>query len=121
MNQFQFTGRVYKDIDTHYTPDGKMVANFKVSISNGKKLDGGWKPSLWVKVNAWERLAERLNTELGDGDQVFVSGKLDNREYEHEGVKRQSLECTARDVFKLVKGAPATSSEPDESELPFRG
>jgi single-strand DNA-binding protein len=53
-----------------YTPDGKPVTSFSVAVSDRKD------ETMWVRVSAWNKLAETCNTHLHKGSKVLVEGRL---------------------------------------------
>ena len=80
-----------------HTQSGQAVSNVRLKFSDRRRKDDGtWEDSatLWIDATAWGPLAERL-AEVGSGGTVLkVSGRLDTREWEHEGQKRSSPRLT---------------------------
>ena len=100
-------GNAARDIETRYTPNGKQNAQFTVAV-NGRRNDAGESPAAFYRITAWGRLAETLDklTQQGaltKGSRVLVTGRLEPREYEHNGQQRTALEVTADDVMLLDK------------------
>jgi len=123
-------GRLGRDPEMRYTPEGHPVTNFSLAT------DVGWgekKHTVWFRVTAWRQLAETCNTYLKKGRLVLVEGELgEPRPYEgRDGKWRASLDLTARDVrFLGGRGeegeqavnkpdAGAEIEELSEEEMPF--
>ena len=112
LNQCNLIGHLGRDPETRYTQSGKQVTDFSIAV-NAKKDD----PPTWIKVITWEGIAQVAEKFLRKGDPVYVSGEISNREYEHQGEKRRSLELTARQL-QLLKGRDDSSSNGNE-DVPF--
>ena len=76
MSNIKFTGTIVKeDPILRYMPDGvKCVANFSVSLYTGKNAAGEYNPSQFVRVEAWDDLAQEINNMLHRKDRVTVEG-----------------------------------------------
>lgn len=64
-------GRLGKDPETRYTPEGKVVATFDVAVDAGTR-----DKTMWVRITTWEKLAENCNAYLKKGSMVHVEGML---------------------------------------------
>jgi single-strand DNA-binding protein len=135
MNVFNFTGNLGKDIEIRYTSGAKPtpIGSFNVAVKSGY---GQNESTTWVTCNLWGERAEKLEGYLTKGQQVAVSGELNNRKWvDKDGNERYSLEVRVNDLT-LVGGKQANSearqpaqSQPesnlpndfdeDESSIPF--
>ncbi len=114
MQQLTITGNLGKDPEMRYTPDGKAVTTFSVGVKDGAK-------TMWIRVTAWEKLAEITSQYLKKGSKILVVGKLQYtdkgapRTYEtKDGLHAASFEMTAQQVEFLS----AKDSEPDRKDEP---
>jgi len=56
----------------------------------------------WVNVVAWRRLAEIIGQYVGKGDLIFISGKMQTRQWEDkDGGKRSTTEIVAGEMKML--------------------
>jgi len=69
-HKIELIGRLGKDPEMRYTPDGKAVVNFDLAIDIGKDK------TMWVRIVTWEALAENCNKFLNKGSLVHVEGTL---------------------------------------------
>jgi single-strand DNA-binding protein len=103
VNKCIFVGRVGKQPEVRYTGGGQAVANFSIACNEKYKgKDGSDKETTtWVKISVWGRLAELCGQYLSPGKLVYVEGKMQVRDFEKDGQKRQSTEIVAREVVFL--------------------
>lgn len=62
-------GNLGSDPEMRYTPATKAVTTFSVAVNNRDE-------TMWVRVSAWEKLAETCNQYLHKGSKVLVEGRL---------------------------------------------
>ena len=113
LNQCNFIGRVGRDPEIKYAPDGAAVANFSIAVSESwKGKDGAKKEKTeWVKCIAWRKLAEIIGEYVHKGQQVFVSGKFTTKEWEKDGIKRYSSEIII-DKMQMLGSKPEVQDKP---------
>lgn len=102
--------KLWRDPEIRYTPGGKAVASLGLVFSKRKKTEaGGWEDagSLFVRGTLWEGYAENAVNSLSKGDNVFVVGELEMREYEKDGEKRQSLELRVYEIGPSLRWSEA--------------
>ncbi|GCE48504.1 single-strand DNA-binding protein [Thermosporothrix hazakensis] len=111
-NQCQFAGRLGRDPEMSYTPNGKAVLRFSIAVDQGKD-----QPAMWLNVTVWEALAERLSQTLYKGAPVFVQGRLVQRSYtDKNGINRVSTDVIATTAQLLEKPKTNTTSANYEAE-----
>jgi len=101
VNKVIVVGRLGRDPEVRYTPDGTAVANFSVATSDEwkDKASGEKKERTeWHRIVAWRRLGEICGEYLAKGRMVYVEGKLQTRSWEQDGVTRYTTEIVASDV-----------------------
>ena len=120
-----FKARLGADPEMTTGSNGSAVTRMRV-VTNGRRMvDGDWQDTdtSWWQVTAFGRQAEAAAEQLRKGDLVLIQGKVKQREWEKDGVKRVTAEVTADEVAKVCKtgqAAPAASStDPWAAEAPF--
>lgn len=110
-------GRLGRDSESRYTPNGDMVCSFSMACDVGY---GQNKKTSWVKVTLWRKLAESLGQYLTKGQVVFVQGSLqvaDNGECrtwtDQSGKVHATFEIKA-DAIKLLPGGPKRGEGEDD-------
>jgi len=119
LNQCNFIGRLGKDVDTRYMPNGDAVASFSIAVgSQWKDKNGEKKESTeWVNCSAFGKLAEIISTYLKKGSQVFVSGHLKTDKYtDKQGVERYTTKVVV-DQMQMLGGKPSG----EQQEKKFEG
>lgn len=102
MNEPTITliGNATGDAELRFTPSGAAVANLSMAVNPRDKQGDQWvdgEPNFY-RVAAWRDLAENVAESVRRGDRIIVVGRLRQREYEHNGEKRTSLDVTADHV-----------------------
>jgi single-strand DNA-binding protein len=86
LNRVQLIGRLGKDPETRFTPNGKKVAHFSLAVSQRWKTNGETKEyTEWVNVEAWGRLGEVCQEYLKKGSLIYIEGRLKTDKYEDKG------------------------------------
>lgn len=142
FNKISILGHLGRDPELRYTPQGTPVCDFSIATSEKRKDSSGEMQDVttWFRVTFWGRQAELASQYLSKGRQVFVEGRLSQREWtDREGGKRYSLDVNGTDLHfigsrgdeqtraaatgaqtKTVSPAGPTDTEPrDEDDVPF--
>lgn len=101
VNKVILVGRLGRDPEVRYTPDGTAVANFSIATSEEwrDKNSGDKKERTeWHRIVAWRRLGEICGQYLTKGREVYVEGKLQTRSYEQDGTTKYMTEIIASTV-----------------------
>src|SRR5712692_7839852 len=110
FNQVTFIGRAGKMPELKVTKEGTPYLRFSLAVDQGKEQ----KP-MWLNIVCWQELAERMNTYLYKGAQVFVQGRLQISTFtDKHGVERQAVDIVASNIQLLDKKADSV----DEPEAP---
>lgn len=118
FNRITIVGYLGRDPELRYTPDGTPVCDFSVATTERKKDKSGEMQDVttWFRVTVWRRQAELAGQYLAKGKQVYVEGRLVQKEYQdRDGNNRVSLEVTASDIQFLGSRGDEGSSVRDES------
>ena len=122
-----FKARLGADPDINFSTNGSAITKLRV-VTNGRRLvDGEWQDTdtSWWQVTAFGRTAEAIADHLHKGDLLVIMGKIKQREWEKDGVKRTTAEVVADEVAKVAKAGqapaqPAQSADWGSSEAaPF--
>jgi single-strand DNA-binding protein len=96
-----------RDPDVRFTPSGKAVAKFSVATTERWTDQQGQRQEKteWHNIVVWGKQAETCGQYLSKGRQVYVEGRITNRNYDDkDGNKRYITEIIARDVRVLGSG-----------------
>jgi len=85
MNSVNLVGRLARDPDLRYTPNGTAVCSFVLAVRNPFRLDDDGNPTAdFINCVVWQKPAEMFADGHRKGDQVAVSGRLQTRSYEND-------------------------------------
>jgi single-strand DNA-binding protein len=117
VNKVILLGRLGKDPEMKYTPNGNAVCNFSIATSETWNDKSGQKQERteWHRIVVWGKLAELCNQYLKKGREAFVEGKLQTRSWDgNDGQKRYTTEILADNV-RFVGGQAQAGSYTDRS------
>ena len=115
MNTVSLVGNLISDPEVKTLPSSKKVANFRVA-SNNPRND---KESVFIDVEAWEKLGELCGEYLSKGREVFIIGRLRTESWvAKEGGNRSKISLVADQVKFLGKPADKGGEQGDISEQP---
>lgn len=113
-----FKARLGADPELSTSSNGSAICKIRVVTNRRRLVDGDWQDTdtSWWQVTCFGKVAEAAADQLHKGDLVIIEGRVKQREWEKDGVKRVTAEITADDVAKVVKAgwkAPAQQGSPD--------
>jgi len=105
LNRIVLVGRLTRDPELRYTPNGVPVANFTLAVDRGFTNQQGERQTDFIDIVVWRKLAELCGQYLGKGRLVALEGRLQIRSYEtQEGQKRKVAEVVADNIRFLDRG-----------------
>lgn len=104
MNKAVLIGRLTRDPELRMTSTGLPVVRFTVAVDrNRRRQDGQGSQTDFLRVVAWNRLAEICHQYLKKGKLVSIVGRLQIDSYEKDGDSRISAEVVADDMQMLER------------------
>ena len=100
INRVIVVGNLTKDPELRHTPSGMAVCSLRIAVNTTRKDETGqWvdKPN-YFDVTVWGQQGENCNQYLSKGRPVAIDGRLEWREWEQDGNKRQAVEIVADNV-----------------------
>jgi single-strand DNA-binding protein len=114
MNVAILIGRLTRDPELRYTPEGVAVCGFTVAADRPAGTNDD-READFVDVVAWRKLAEVVAEHARKGRLVGVQGRLQIRSYDDgKGVRRRAAEIVANQVRFL--DSPRREQEHREPE-----
>jgi single-strand DNA-binding protein len=127
MNRTILVGRLTKDPDLKYTPNGVAVCTFTLAVNRPFKKDGETEAD-FINCVVWRKSAENVANFLKKGSLAGVDGRIQTRNYEgQDGKKVYVTEVQAESVQFLepkqggAKTENKSYSQKGLSEDPFAG
>ena len=112
VNKVTLIGRVGRDPEVRYMPNGEAVANFSIATSESWKDKNGERVTKteWHNVTLYRKLAEIAGQYLKKGSQVYIEGKIQSRKYTgKDGIERTAYEIIGSEM-KMLGGNTGTES-----------
>ena len=141
LNKVHLIGRLGRDPEIHYMPNGDAVCNFSIATSESWKDKNGQKQehTAWHAITLYRRLAEIAGQYLKKGSLIYLEGKIQSRKYtDKQGTERTAYEIVCHEMKMLggneapMQPAPPANQEPpaphaarnaasaaDDREIPF--
>ena len=131
VNKVILVGRLGKDPETKYTPQGTPVVKFSLATDeqwtdkNGEKQ----RRTEWHNLVAWNKLGEICQKYLVKGKLVYIEGRLQTQTWDDkEGKKHWRTEIRADNMVMLSSapggggamagGSPQATQEPEPAGEP---
>lgn len=115
LNKVILIGRLGRDPEVRYMPNGEAVCNFSVATSekytdkNGQRQEA----TEWHNVTMYRKLAEIAGQYLTKGSQVYIEGKIQTRKYQgKDGIERTAYDIIANEMKMLGGNNQATQEQP---------
>ena len=126
MNRIILLGRLVRDPEVRYTPNGRVVCKFTLAVDRPFLNQEGQREADFIPVIIWGKTAETCGNNLLQGHRALIEGRLQIRSFESkDGIKKYATEVIA-DHFEFVerKEYTANSANKDysktyESSIPF--
>jgi single-strand DNA-binding protein len=129
VNKVILIGRLGKDPETRYMPNGEAVTNVTLATSENWKDKSGVKQEKteWHNLTFYRRLAEVAGEYLKKGSMIYVEGKLQTRKWQDkEGKDRYTTEILVNEMtmlggkstggsFEVVEEQPSATPRPAAS------
>ena len=118
VNKVIVLGRVGKDPDVKYVPNGDCIVNITVATSEKwkDKTTGEQKETTeWHRIVFYRKLAEIVAKYILKGSLIYIEGKLQTRMWEKDGTKHYSTEIIA-EKMQMVGSGPKQESSGSSNE-----
>lgn len=114
LNLCQFIGRLGKDPEVRYSPNGDTVGTFSIACSWKTKQKEG---AEWINITVFGKLAEICGQYLKKGSQVYVAGRMRTEKYTtKEGVEKYGTKVIADTMQMLGSKSNDNQSKNDAKE-----
>lgn len=126
VNKVILVGRLGRDPEARYMPNGEAVTNFSIATDEQWRDRNGERQTRteWHNVTLYGKLGEIAGQYLRKGSQVFIEGKIQSRKYTgKDGIERMAYDIIGNEMKMLGNrndgsdsgnnnAAPPTSNPP---------
>ena len=119
-NRVELIGNLTRDPELRYTPNGAAVCTFGMATNRTYVSEGERKEEVdFHRLVSWNKLAELCNQLLKKGNKVFISGRLQTRQWEAaDGTQRQTTEIVIEDMILLTPKNSGDYTQIEEVPVP---
>lgn len=132
MNKAVLIGRLTRDPDLRFTPNGIAVCQFTLAVDRPFTNNNGEREADFIPIVVWRKPAENAANYLRKGRMCAVSGRIQTRKYENNEGRTVSVVEVVADEVKFLERAengqkpredvPPPIDEPldiNDDDLPF--
>ena len=119
LNKVILIGRLGRDPETRYMPNGDAVCNFSIATDESWKDKNGQRQTRteWHAITMYRKLAEIAAKYLQKGSLVYLEGKIQSRKYTgKDGIERTACEIMCSEMKML--GGKAEGGEGQHNPPP---
>ncbi len=105
INTIVISGRLTRDVDLRYLPNGTPVAKLPIAFDRSYQKDGEWQQETsYIDIVVWSKRGEQCAEYLHKGSPVLLEGYLKTRSYvDNNNQNRKIAEIIAQKISFLEK------------------
>ncbi|MCP4457570.1 MAG: single-stranded DNA-binding protein [Cytophagales bacterium] len=102
-NNVQLIGRLGNEPEVRTFESGKKMATFSLATNDvyynneGEKVED----TQWHNIVVWGKKVDVVESYLKKGNEIAMNGKLNNRSYEKDGVKKYITEINMNELLMM--------------------
>lgn len=96
-------GRLTKDPDMRYTPNGTAVATFTLAVNRNFTNQNGSREADFINCVIWRKSAESLANYCRKGTLIGVTGRIQTRNYENQQGQRVYVTEVVSERYQLLE------------------
>ncbi|EMF0203509.1 single-stranded DNA-binding protein [Enterococcus hirae] len=102
MNSVNLVGRLTKEVDLKYTPNGNATGTFILAVNRNYTNANGEREADYIRCVIWRKAAETLAKFTGKGSLIGINGRLQTRNYQNQqGQTMYVTEVLVTDFYLL--------------------
>lgn len=103
INNVVLIGRLTKDPDMRYTPNGTAVATFTLAVNRNFTNQNGSREADFINCVIWRKSAESLANYCRKGTLLGVTGRIQTRNYENQQGQRVYVTEVVAERYQLLE------------------
>lgn len=107
LNRTILIGRLTKDPELRYTPNGTAVTTFNLAVDRPFTSQGGEKETDFIPIIVWRQQAEAAANYLRKGRLCAIEGRIQVRNYENNEGRRIYVTEVIADNVRFLESANA--------------
>lgn len=118
INRVVLVGRLTKDPELKYTPNGVAVATFTLAVNRTFANQQGEREADFINCVVWRKQAENVANFLKKGSLAGAEGRLQTRNYEGQDGKRVYVTEVVADSVQFLEPRGASGQAPRDGMTP---
>ena len=118
VNKVILVGRLGRDPEMTYTPNGMAVCKF--SLATSKKRKDGSELTAWHRCTAFGKTGEIIGQYMSKGRELYVEGELQYGQYEKDGVTRYTTDIIVNQFTFIGGGKGGGYDAPYQQDSPYQ-
>lgn len=114
MNRVVLVGRLTKDPELRYTPNGVPVATFTLAVNRNFSNQKGEREADFINCVIWRKPAENVANYLKKGSLAGVDGRIQTRNYEGQDGKRVYVTEVQAESVQFLESRSGSAGERNE-------
>ena len=119
MNSINLIGRLTATPELKATKNDTKVTSFSLAVDRPYAKKDDPNRTGFIRVVAWRQLAEVITKYTEKGMRIGITGTLQTRQYEKDGVKSTVVEVIANQMYFADGPRGNKGSNPDFEEIPI--
>lgn len=112
INRVVLVGRLTKDPELRYTPNGVPVTRFTVAVNRTFTNQQGEREADFISCVAWRKQAENLANYMRKGSLVGIDGRIQTSSFEGQDGKRVYMTEVVADSVQFLEPRSAREQQP---------
>lgn len=113
INRVVLVGRLTKDPELRYTPNGVAVTNFRLAVNRPFTNQNGEREADFINVIVWRKAAENVANYLHKGSLAGVDGRIQTRNYEGQDGKTVYVTEVVADSVQFLEPKNSSNNNQD--------
>lgn len=113
INRVVLVGRLTKDPELRYTPNGVAVTNFRLAVNRPFTNQNGEREADFINVIVWRKAAENVANYLHKGSLAGVDGRIQTRNYEGQDGKTVYVTEVVADSVQFLEPKNGSNNNQD--------
>lgn len=109
-------GRLTKDPDMRYTPNGTAVATFTLAVNRNFTNQNGSREADFINCVIWRKSAESLANYCRKGTLLGVTGRIQTRNYENQQGQRVYVTEVVAERYQLLESRQVSENRTARSQ-----
>lgn len=116
INRVVLVGRLTKQPELKYTPNGVAVTSFTIAVNRPFKKQGGEQEADFIPIVVWRKQAESAANFLNKGSLAGIDGRIQTRNYENNEGRRVYVTEVIADSVQFLEPKSTHSSNQSSSQ-----